>query len=137
MIRRPVRQQIRIVLGIASFIVLVAGYSWMSHRAHVENPRNKTLPDFSQLTEGWQRISHGEGGIDFSADVRASATWLAVGVLAGVTLAFVVDLAMGCFPVVEAVLMPPIAFFAKSRRQPCWRSSLCSSARPALRSSSR
>ncbi len=113
MIRRPIRQQSRILLGIASFVVLLSGYAWMSHRAHVENPRNKTLPNFSQFTEGWQRIAAGEGGIDFWGDVRASASRLAVGVGAGVLLAFVVGLAMGCFPAVEAVLLPPISFFAK------------------------
>ncbi|MCA9233876.1 MAG: ABC transporter permease subunit [Planctomycetales bacterium] len=113
MIRRPIRQRSRILLGIASFVVLLAGYSWMSHRAHVENPRNKTLPNFSQFVEGWGRIASGEGGIDFWGDVRASASRLAVGVLAGVVIAFVLGLAMGCFPILEAALMPPISFFAK------------------------
>ena len=113
MIRQPIDLRSRILLGVLSFVALLVGYAWLSHRAHVENPRNKTLPNFSQLREGWSRIAEGEGGIDFVADFRASASRLAVGVGAGVLLAFVVGLAMGCFPLVEAVLMPPIAFFAK------------------------
>ncbi len=113
MIRRPISTQSRVFLGIASFVVIIIGYAWLSHRAHVENPRNKTLPNASQFQEGWSRIVTGEGGIDFWADVRASASRLAVGVGAGVLLAFVVGLAMGCFSVVEAVLMPPISFLAK------------------------
>lgn len=113
MIRRPISTSSRLLLGVASFVVLILGYAWMSHRAHVENPRNKTLPNFSQFTEGWQRIATGEGGIDFWGDVRASSSRLAVGVLAGVALAFITGLTMGCFPAIEAVLMPPIAFFAK------------------------
>ena len=113
MIRQPIAQRSRILLGVMSFVVLLLGYAWLSHRAHVENPRNKTLPSYSQFREGWSRIATGEGGIDFVADVRASASRLAVGVGSGVLLAFVVGLAMGCLPVVEAMLMPPIAFFAK------------------------
>ncbi len=113
MIRRPISQQSRILLGIASFVVLLIGYAWMSHRAHVDNPRNKTLPNFTQFQEGWSRIVHGDGGINLWDDVKASATRLAVGVLAGVALAFVVGLMMGCFPMIEAFLLPPISFFAK------------------------
>lgn len=113
MIRKPITRMNRILLGVVSIAVLLAGYAWVSHRAHVENPRNKTLPNFSQFTEGWQRIVTGEGGIDFWADIKASGARLAIGVGTGVLLAFVVGLAMGCFPAVEALLMPPIAFFAK------------------------
>lgn len=113
MIRRPISHKTRIILGIASFLVLLVGYAWISHRAHVENPRNKTLPNFSQFQEGWKRIATGEGGVDLWADAKASAMRLAIGVGLGILLAFVIGLAMGCFPIVEASLMPPIAFLAK------------------------
>ncbi|PQO41885.1 ABC transporter permease [Blastopirellula marina] len=113
MIRRPISQRSRILLGIASFVVLLIGYAWMSHRAHVDNPRNKTMPNFAQFQEGWTRIVDGEGGIDLWGDITASTKRLATGVFAGATLAFVIGLAMGCFPVVEAILLPPISFFAK------------------------
>ena len=113
MIRQPIGFQTRLLLGVAGFVVLLLGYAWLSHRAHVENPRNKTLPNLTQFREGWSRIATGEGGIDFVADFRASGTRLVVGVGAGVLLAFIVGLAMGCLPLVEAFFMPPIAFFAK------------------------
>ena len=113
MIRRPISQKSRILLGIASFVLLLIGYAWLSHRAHVENPHNKTLPNFSQLVQGWKRIATGEGGIDLWADLKASSVRLATGIGLGIFLAFVVGLAMGCFPIVEASLMPPIAFLAK------------------------
>ena len=58
-------------------------------------------------------MATGAGGIDFLADVRASATRLALGVGGGVLLAFVVGIAMGCFPAVEALVLPPLSFFAK------------------------
>lgn len=113
MIREPITRSTTVGLGVASFVVLLLGYAWLSHRAHVENPRNKTLPNWSQFTEGWSRMATGEGGIDVAADAWASGTRLALGVGAGVLLAFVVGLAMGCFTWIEAVLLPPISFFAK------------------------
>ncbi|TWT94813.1 putative aliphatic sulfonates transport permease protein SsuC [Botrimarina colliarenosi] len=113
MIRQPISDTSRFALFALSVVVIVAGYAWMSHRAHVQNPKNKTLPNLSQFVEGWQRMATGKGGIDFVGDVRASASRLALGVGSGVLLAFVVGLAMGCFPAVEALLLPPISFFAK------------------------
>ncbi|MEN0110776.1 MAG: ABC transporter permease subunit [Planctomycetota bacterium] len=113
MIRQPIRTATRVTLFVAGFAVLGAGYAWLSHRAHAENPRNKTLPNATQFAEGWRRIATGGGGIDLAADARASATRLALGVGGGAALAFVVGLAMGCFPAVEAALLPPISFFAK------------------------
>lgn len=113
MIRQPISQPTRLALFAAGVAVLLASYAWMSHRAHVENPRNKTLPNWSQFTEGWQRLAAGNGGLDLWADVRASGSRLALGVGAGVLLAFLVGIAMGCFPAAEALLLPPLSFFAK------------------------
>lgn len=113
MIRQPISDPTRFVLFGIAVAVLVGGYAWMSHQAHVENPKNKTLPNLSQFVEGWKRMANGDGGIDFLGDVRASAWRLALGVGGGVLLAFVIGLAMGCFPAIEALLLPPISFFAK------------------------
>lgn len=113
MIRQPIRRSTSLALSAIGIAVLVAVYAGVSHRAHVENPRNKTLPNWSQFTEGWQRLAAGEGGLDFWADVRASGSRLAWGVGVGVLMAFVVGLLIGCFPAVEALLLPPISFFAK------------------------
>lgn len=113
MIRKPVSQTARVALFALGVATLLGVYAWMSHAAHVENPRNKTLPNLSQFWDGWSRLYHGEGGVDFLGDLGASAKRLALGVGGGVLLAFVVGLAMGCFPAAEALLLPPIAFFAK------------------------
>lgn len=113
MIRKPVGGGARLALCGVAVAAIVGGYAWLSHRAHAENPKNKTLPNLTQLVEGWKRLSSGEGGIDFAGDVRASATRLALGMGGGVALAFVVGLAMGCFPAVDSLLNPPISFFAK------------------------
>ncbi len=113
MIRQPISDPSRYGLFALGVAVLLIGYAWMSHRAHVENPRNKTLPNWSQFTEGWSRMASGEGGVDFWGDVKASGSRLGLGVLAGVALALVTGVLMGCFPAAEALLLPPISFFAK------------------------
>ncbi|MEM6329061.1 MAG: ABC transporter permease subunit [Planctomycetota bacterium] len=113
MIRQPIGRRATIALGAASFAALLAGYAWLSHRAHVENPRNRTLPNLSQFVEGWQRLATGDRGIDLPADAWASGSRLALGVGAGVLLAFATGLAMGCFTWVRALLEPPLSFFAK------------------------
>lgn len=113
MIRQPISQPARFTLFAIGVAVILSGYAWMSHRAHVENPRNKTLPNWSQFVEGWQRMAEGKGGLDFWADVRASSSRLALGVGAGVLMAFATGVAMGCFPAAEALLLPPLSFFAK------------------------
>lgn len=113
MIRQPIERRTSIVLGIVSFVVILLGYAWMSHRAHEQNERNKTLPNLTQFSEGWSRMIAGEGGLDFWGDAKASGTRLALGVGSGVLAAFVAGLAMGCFPAAHALLMPPISFFAK------------------------
>jgi len=46
-------------------------------------------------------------------DIQATSFRLAVGVLIGVVLSFVVGVAMGCFAPVEAFLLPPVAFFSR------------------------
>lgn len=113
MIRQPISDPTRFALFVAGFAVLLAGYAWMSHRAHLDNPNNKTIPNWSQFRDGWERMATGAGGIDCVADMQASATRLALGVGGGVLLAFVVGISMGCFPAVEALLLPPLSFFAK------------------------
>lgn len=57
MIRQPISNRRRWILGILSVIVLLGGYTWLSHRQHVKNPKDVTIPSWSQLAEGWQKIT--------------------------------------------------------------------------------
>lgn len=203
MIRQPISPYTRILLGVISVAVLLAGYSWLSFRQHQRNPRDTTIPNASQLAEGWLklvtrevtvrkvdaardtvmmidnrlrvgdrirfRVVDGEappgladGQIYFAIPIdgddalvqlarsRADAeagrvidltapgkgtftayalgkireTWLwidtkaslfrfAMGIGCGVAISFVLGMAMGCFPVVEALCLPCLSFFAK------------------------
>tara|TARA_B100001778_G_scaffold330827_2_gene334046 strand:- start:11352 stop:12278 length:927 start_codon:yes stop_codon:yes gene_type:complete len=57
MIRQPISNRRRWILGILSVIILLGGYTWLSHRQHVKNPKDVTIPSWSQLAEGWQKIT--------------------------------------------------------------------------------
>ena len=113
MIRKPISTPTRLMLGAAAFALLVALYAWISYDVHVENPRNRTVPTLSQFVEGWRTMLDTEGNVHLGEDLAASVWRLSLGVLTGVALAFVAGLLMGCFPVADAFLGPPIAAFAR------------------------
>tara|TARA_Y100000034_G_scaffold103692_1_gene129533 strand:- start:9579 stop:10466 length:888 start_codon:yes stop_codon:yes gene_type:complete len=52
-IRRPITKKTRIGLGIASIIILTCCYSWLSWRQHEKNPADTSIPNASQLLEGF------------------------------------------------------------------------------------
>ena len=140
LIRRPISQWTRIVLGVVSILTVIGAYCVMSYRVHQRQPQNKTIPNLAQFVQGWQRIMPKrelpaepsrlfrgqEPRSEYLAELKrywekfplaidvATTLWrLAVGVVAGVALSVVVGITMGCFPFVEALLGPPIIFFAK------------------------
>ena len=116
-IRQPISTTTRIVLGSLSVLLLVAGYAWLSHRQHQINPTDTTMPNWTQLQEGWHLLSGGEDGLANSwlwADLKATCGRLLAGVSAGVLLSLLVGMAMGCFPAAEAFFSPPLSFFARS-----------------------
>lgn len=51
-IRQPISLKWRIILGASSFLVLFLCYGFISYRQHLENPDDRTLPNFRQLKEG-------------------------------------------------------------------------------------
>lgn len=58
MIRNAISRKRRFVLGIVSVIVLLGSYTMLSHRQHVKNPKDVTIPSWSQLAEGWGKVTH-------------------------------------------------------------------------------
>lgn len=115
MIRQPIRKPTYVVLGVASFCLLVLVYSFLSYRQHWKNPNDKTIPNLSQFVEGWQRLATADSSGDVWIKVDAWATYsrLFSGLLTGVLLAVVIGMAMGCFAPAEAFFLPPLSFFAK------------------------
>lgn len=128
MIRQPISKRLQIGLGITSLLLVVVFYSVLSYRQHQRNPKDTTIPNLSQFVDGWRQIVIPNGGrttwqasdlwppssrVWLVQDVYATYGRLFLGMLAGVLLAFVVGLAMGCFTTAEAFCLPPLNFFAK------------------------
>lgn len=118
MIRIPVSPGTKIGLGIASFVILAGIYTYLSHRQHVKNPRDTTIPSWSQLGEGIKKVVkpddmeyHGRSWI--WVDSKASFERLFSGLAIGILCSIVIGVAMGCFTPAEAFLLPPLSFLAK------------------------
>lgn len=79
---------------------------------------DRTVPTWSQLyRDGLLRVLQPQGlsrnEYWLWTDAKASFMRLFAGLALGVILSVVVGLAMGCYPVVEALLLPPLAFLAQ------------------------
>jgi len=117
MIRQPLEsRKARIWLGIASVIVLLGFYTFLSHRQHVKNPTDTTIPTWSQLGEGVQKIVqvHPRSGERWLwIDGKASAIRLFSGLGIGVLAAVILGMLMGCLSVCEAFVIPSLSLLAK------------------------
>ncbi len=116
MIRRPIASTTRIILGLLSVAMMLAGYSWLSYRQHQKNPRDTTIPNWSQLTEGLERSVQWNERLEdrwLTDDAWATLTRLTAGLGLAVLGSCVLGLAMGCLQWIEALLHPPLSFLAK------------------------
>lgn len=115
MIRRPIQKRTQIVLGIASFCLLLLLYAWLSHRQHADNPEDLTIPNLSQFVEAWKQLVARDASGDIWLVVDCWATYgrLFAGLAVGVLAAVVIGVLMGCFAQAEAFFLPPLSFLAK------------------------
>ena len=102
-------------MACAAVAVVIVGYAVLSYRQHQKNPRDTTIPNLSQFVEGAKKITTPDASDEvwLWVDAKASGMRLLLGLVCGVALSFVVGLAMGCFPAVEAFCLPPVAFLAR------------------------
>lgn len=116
MIGQALKPSVRWAISIVSIIVMLLGYTYLSHRQHEKNPKDKTIPTWSQLKEGVEKIfekNRRSGERWIVVDSVESAKRLFLGLLWGVVGAIVIGLLTGCFPVVEAAISPYLAILAK------------------------
>lgn len=116
MIRRPTTRPIAILLGLLSIAILLGGYLWLSHRQHIVNPDDTTIPSASQLMEGVAKATKAHpisGERWLVEDAKASATRLFLGMAYGIVGALVLGVMMGCFTKFEAFCFPPLSLLAK------------------------
>ena len=118
MIRQPISRRWRIGLNVASVALLIAGYSYLSHRQLRENPDDRSMPSWSHLWhDGVVKV--------FTWDEHSETVWvwedakasffsrLLSGLVVGVLLSVVLGILMGCFAPAEAFFLPPLAYLAK------------------------
>lgn len=104
------------VLGVLSVCVILAGYSYLSHRQRQINPTDRTIPSWSQMRDGLSksfRIDPRSEERWVVVDTKATLTRLFLGLGVSIVAAVVLGLLMGVSPAVEAVLYPPFAVAAK------------------------
>ena len=138
MIRKPISKRSYLALGVASFATLGVLYTILSARIHAAQPNNRTVPTWTQIyQEGirpafipkvetlpkadWDEekeevVWHDEtithqplAWIDGSESLKRLAVGLGLAVLIAVPLGVL----MGCYAVVEAYFLSPLAFLAK------------------------
>jgi len=115
MISRPISRTKQVVLSALSVLLLVVGYTWISHRQHQVNPDDTTIPSWSQLAEGAVKFTQldRKGKRWLVEDSFATGKRLAAGISLGVVFGFIIGMSMGCVPTLEAFLQPPISLLAK------------------------
>jgi NitT/TauT family transport system permease protein len=116
MIRQPIQKKWAIILGLFSIVVLLAGYSYLSHSQHRENPEDTTIPNWQQLKEGVAKAVEVNPRSEerwVVVDTIATISRLFLGLFFGVIGAILIGLLMGCFASFEAFLLPPMQLLAK------------------------
>ena len=115
MIGRPISRPKGVLLSVLSVLVLLVGYSWVSHRQHQVNPDDTTIPSWGQLAEGVKKFTQPDrkGERWLIEDSLATGERLALGLALGIVFGFLIGMLMGCIAPVEAFLNPPISMLAK------------------------
>lgn len=116
MIRKPISRGARVALMLLSVAILAGGYTWLSYRQHQENPRDTTIPSWSQLGEGVSkafRVDPREEHRWIVVDAAATGKRLALGMAFGVVGALLLGLLMGTFTAAEAFWTPPLSLLAQ------------------------
>lgn len=116
MIRKPITERARSMFWVMSVLCAIGGYSYLSYRQERLNPNDTSMPTWTELYHGVEKITqvHPREGVRWIVvDAAATAQRLAIGILVGVTGAFLLGILMGCFKSFEAFWIPPLSFAAQ------------------------
>jgi NitT/TauT family transport system permease protein len=103
-------------LGAVSIAVLILLYTAVSRHQHEVNPKDETIPSWTQLAGGVaQAVGVNERAHErwVVTDMCASSGRLFMGLAAGIAISIALGLLMGCSFYVEAGLTPPLSLLAK------------------------
>lgn len=114
-LRKPLNNYWKLTINITSIVVLCLGYEYISYAQHVKNPEDTTIPSFTQMGEALVKVATPDRHhkIVLWEDSKASFTRYFIGFGVGVSLAVVIGVGMGCFPVIEAFFDWPVRMLAK------------------------
>jgi ABC-type nitrate/sulfonate/bicarbonate transport system permease component len=115
LIRKPISSRYSLMLSALGVAILALGYWKISYDQHLINPKDTTLPSFSQIYDGLIKVvtPDSSGKIWLYEDAKATMSRHAFGLSLGVLLSLVIGLMAGCFTAFEAFIMPVLAFFSK------------------------
>ena len=115
MIGRSISRSKAALLSVLSVLCLLVGYSWVSHRQHQSNPKDTTIPNWSQLGEGVKKFTQPDrkGERWIVEDSLATGERLVFGLSLGIACGFLIGMLMGCIAPVEAFFQPPVSLLAK------------------------
>lgn len=116
MIRAPSSKLKRIVLGLVTVTIILVGYGFLSYRQHQLNPKDTTIPSYSQLWDGVEKAvkAHPLSGKRWlSEDTAATLERLGLGLLFGIVLALLIGVHMGAFTTFGSLLLPAMQLMSK------------------------
>jgi len=99
------------LLGGLSVVVLLLGYSWVSHGQQLENPNDTTIPSLMMMVEGLQRAGIEEDWLWI--DTKATGYRLGMGLVISIVGSVLAGILMSSFSVLEALLLPPLTLASK------------------------
>lgn len=106
---------VSLLLSMLLFIVCIAAYAVISHVRHRENPKDKMVPTFSQMKDGFKRSAFEKdrkGDYRLLVDTIASVRRFVIS-LAFLFFAVLLGLHMGIFPYMELLFLRFVTFFDK------------------------
>lgn len=104
------------MLQVIAVILVIAAYTWWSHKRHVANPADRMVPSWSQMIEGFERIIRLDEDDHvrwFVADAKATLTRLGIGLAVAIGASFFLGIVMGCFRSVEQFCLWWVSALAK------------------------
>ena len=115
MIGRQISRPKAVLLSVLSVLCLLVGYSWVSHRQHQLNPKDTTIPSWSQLGEGIKKFTQPDrkGERWIVEDSLATGERMVLGLALGIVFGFLIGMLMGCIAPVEAFFQPTVSLLAK------------------------
>lgn len=114
-IREALSKKEMIILRVLSLTILISFYLFLSHRQHIINPDDSTMPSVSQLAKGIQNICRAD---EFTkerwifVDARATFERFFLGLAATVALSIFWGIIMGCFKIWRESSVLPLVFFS-------------------------